>query len=293
MAYVPRIDLALGLEGTHVLVTGGFGLIGRHVVSAFLAARAKVTVVDLPSAINGPSPFQSDEAELLLCIDGDIADESSLHAAFARAVAKHGPVECCVALAGLDLSVLAANEGGICDMELSEWQRVMAVNVTGTFLTSRAWLRGIRAASAENVALRNVGLIIVGSEAGTFGVRTHSAYAAGKSAVQVGLLRSLAQDAPRVYAKARVNGVAPGAVDTPRFREECTRFGDRWRYEESEATVGLRRAVPPEDVARQIVMLASERWSAMLHGQVVAVDGGKTGCVVWGPRENEEKTGVQ
>nr|POE87285.1 dihydroanticapsin 7-dehydrogenase [Quercus suber] len=294
MTYVSQIDLALGLEDTHVLVTGGFGLIGRHVVSAFLAAGSKVTVVDLPSAIAGPSPFSPDQAALLLCIVGDISDEASLHAAFTRAEAQHGPVACCVALAGLDLSVLAASEGGLCDMELAEWQRVMAVNVTGTFLTCRAWLRGIRsavsAAAANAARLRNVGLIVVGSEAGTFGVRTHAAYAAGKSAVQVGLLRSMAQDAPRVFATARVNAVAPGAVDTTRFREECTRFGERWRYEESEATVGLRKAVPPEDVARQIVVLASERWSAMVHGQVLAVDGGKMGTVVWSPTETEEGT---
>lgn len=275
-------DLSLGLEGTHVLITGGSGLIGQHVVHAFLAAGAQVTVLDLQAT----SPFLSSQQNLTY-FSADITQD--LDAVFTQAEARHGPVACCVALAGLDLSVLTQSDEGICGMALAEWRRVMDVNVTGTFLTCQRWLRGIRDAVGQephaDEGLRNVALIIVGSESGTFGVRTHPAYAAGKSAVQYGLMRSLAKDAPRVFARARVNAVAPGAVDTPRFREECERYGERWKYEECEATVGLRKPVPPGDVARQILMLASERWSGTVHGQVLAVDGGKMGSVVWGPGE--------
>jgi NAD(P)-dependent dehydrogenase (short-subunit alcohol dehydrogenase family) len=62
-----------------------------------------------------------------------------------------------------------------------------------------------------------------------------AAYAAGKAAVQYGLLPSLAKDVPKVWLKARVNAVAPGVVDTERFGEECVRFGRQWQWEESEA----------------------------------------------------------
>lgn len=68
-----------------------------------------------------------------------------------------------------------------------------------------------------------------------------AAYSAGKAAVQYGLLQSLAKDVPKIYLKARVNGVAPGAVDTSRFKEECERYGPQWVYEECEATVGMAK----------------------------------------------------
>lgn len=127
----------------------------------------------------------------------------------------------------------------------------------------------------------------MGSESGKFGVRTMAAYSAGKAAVQYGLLQSLAKDAPKIYLKARVNGVAPGAVNTSRFKEECERFGKQWEYEECEATVGLAKPVPVEHVARTFLFLASERWSGTTHSQLLHVDGGKTGSLVWQPGEVE------
>ncbi len=106
-------------------------------------------------------------------------------------------------------------------------------------MTCQRWLRSLRSAASDPVKalkLRNVSLVIMGSESGRFGVRTMAAYAAGKSAVQCGLLHSLAQDAPRIYSRARVNAVAPGAVGTERFYEESKLLGEEWRWRECEAT---------------------------------------------------------
>lgn len=225
-------DISLGLEGTHVLVTGGCGLIGKVVVHAFLAAGSRVSVIDASST----SPFDPDEASLLV-MQGSITQD--LDSLFSRAEAAFGPVKCCIALAGLDLSVLPQSDS-ICDMEPATWQRVFDVNVSGTFLTAQKWLRDIRSAAADparQAALdKNVGLIIMGSESGRFGVRTMPAYAAAKSAVQGGLLLSLAQDAPRIWERARVNAVAPGAVATERLAEEADRHGEEWVWRECEAT---------------------------------------------------------
>jgi len=281
-------DISLGLEDTHVLVTGGCGLIGRVVVQAFLAAGSKVTVLDIHST----SPFDNTQNPKVSYFQADITKD--IDAAFARAEQTFGPVECCIALASLDLSVLTQSES-ICDMDPAEWRRVMDVNVNGTFLTARRWLQGIRKASASgetsNVRLKNVGLVIMGSESGRFGVRTQPAYAAGKSAVQGGLMLSLAQDAPRIFPRARVNAVAPGAVDTARFKEETARYGEAWRWAECEATVGLAKAVPVEDVARSILFLASERFSGSVHGQLLPVDAGKMGTVCWTREELAERRG--
>ncbi|PPJ54841.1 hypothetical protein CBER1_07858 [Cercospora berteroae] len=279
-------DLSLGLEGTHVLITGGCGLIGRVVVEAFLTAGANVSVLDLPEAI-AQRQYYGARHNSILFVPVDITQAESVNAAFLKAEDGFGAVECCVALASMDLSSLQQTES-ICDMDPKVWQNVFNVNINGTFLTAQRWLRGVRSALADPIAasnLRNVNLIVMGSESGKFGVRTMAAYSAGKAAVQYGLLQSLAKDAPRIYLKARVNGVAPGAVDTSRFREEIAKFGPQWEYEESEATVPMAKPVPTEDVARTFLFLASEKWSGTTHGQLLHVDGGKCGSLVWQPGE--------
>ena len=226
-------DLDLGLKDTHVLVTGGCGLIGRVVVHAFLAAGCRVTIID----VTEDSPFDMEDPNVLH-VFGDITDVDAMDQDFAEAEEKFGPIETCIALASLDLSVLEQSES-LADMDPKTWQRVFDVNINGTFMTCQRWLRSIRNAASDPEKaskLRNVSMVIMGSESGRFGVRTMAAYAAGKSAVQYGLLHSLAQDAPRLFRRARVNAVAPGAVDTERYKEETQRYGRDWYWKECEAT---------------------------------------------------------
>ena len=132
-------DIGLGLEETHVLVTGGCGLIGSGVVHAFLAAGAFVTVIDF----NGECPFDLSEPNLLCCT-ADITNAEQLDHAFQQGENKFGPVETCVALASLDLSVLPQSES-LADMDPAIWQRVFDVNVSNlicstVFLTRKLLL---------------------------------------------------------------------------------------------------------------------------------------------------------
>ena len=188
------IDLSLGLEETHVLVTGGAGYIGTATVSALLSAGARVTSLD-----TNPAKLTLTH-ERLLSLEADITSEDGLIGAFEQAAKKFGVVQCCVAVASLDLSILP-HHGSLSDMSLMQWRNTFRVNVEGTFLTARTWLRGIRDHAETKMA--NVSLIIVGSESGWFGERGNPDYASGKSAVQVGLLQSLKADVPRVYSGAR------------------------------------------------------------------------------------------
>ena len=226
-------DLDLGLQKTHVLVTGGCGLIGKVVSHAFLSAGCHVTIVD----VTDKCPFDQNDPNVLYQ-KADITDADQVENAFSKAEQNFGPVETCVALASLDLSVLQQSDS-LADMDPKTWQRVFDVNINGTFMTCQRWLRSIRKAAPDyekGPKLHNVSLVIVGSESGRFGVRTMAAYAAGKSAVQYGLMQSLAQDAPRIYPEARVNAVAPGAVDTERYKEERERYGLEWHWKECQAT---------------------------------------------------------
>lgn len=90
-------------------------------------------------------------------------------------------------------------------MDVEQWRRTQQVNVEGTFLTARTWLRHLREHSqvSKKAELRNVGLIIVGSESGHFGERGNADYASGKSAVQYGLVKSMIGDVARVWPGAR------------------------------------------------------------------------------------------
>lgn len=74
--------------------------------------------------------------------------------------------------------------------------------------------------------------------------------------------------------------MAPGPVDTPQFRRECAENPDQL-WLDSQATTGLRKPVPPESVAKSILFLASENWSGSITGQVLNVDSGKQGKVMW------------
>lgn len=196
------MDLSLQLESTHVLITGGSGYIGSSTVSALLSAGTKVTSVDLRV---GESYISHERFQYFEC---DISEEEALESVFARALQHFGPISCCIALASLDLSVLPHHES-LVDMEVKQWRHTHRVNVEGTFLTARTWLRQLKAyrdnpdALRKHGALQNVSLIIVGSESGYFGERGNADYAAGKSAVQGGLVKSLMGDVARIWPGAR------------------------------------------------------------------------------------------
>jgi NAD(P)-dependent dehydrogenase (short-subunit alcohol dehydrogenase family) len=191
------MDLSFSLEDTHVLITGGTGFIGAATVNVLLAAGARVTSLDLKA----PPRLESPKFRFLSC---DISSEEELTFAFRQSAKAFGPVATCIALASLDLSVLDHHES-LVDMDVEQWRKTHRVNVEGTFWTARTWLRGLKAVSGteEAASLKNVSLIIIGSESGWFGERGNADYSAGKSAVQGGLLKSLVGDVSRVWPGAR------------------------------------------------------------------------------------------
>ncbi|THZ85384.1 NAD(P)-binding protein, partial [Aureobasidium pullulans] len=174
------MDLGLGLEDTHVLVTGGDGIIGSIIVSAFLSAGANVSSLDITHSQDSQPSVESLSPGKLLNLHADITSTSSLTTAWDSATSAFGTVECCIAAAGLDLSVLP--QSGITDMDPSTWNRIFTTNIHGTFLTAKFWLRGLRdhvsssssssSSSSANTEIKNPGLIVIGSEAGHFGVLT-------------------------------------------------------------------------------------------------------------------------
>src|SRR5207302_5146399 len=146
------------------------------------------------------------------------------------------------------------------------WRDRLVRKLTASFLTARAFLREVE---------RNGGgsLVLVGSTAGIFGEAGHADYAAAKSAVLGGLLLSLKNEVTRIAPLARVNAVAPGWTVSPMTRGHL----DDEHVRQISRTMALRKVAEPEDVAAQVVVLASDALSGHVTGQVVTVAGGMEG----------------
>ena len=229
-------SLGLGLEGSHVLITGGAGLIGRVVVDHFVVAGANVSSLDIvhPSISQEGSAPSSTAHSALTSVHCDVSNEEEVQQAFATAVKEYGPVDIAIALASLDLSVL--DPSPFADASFDQLRKVLDINVAGTWLTAREWLRGLRKARNSGKSMKHPNLIIIGSESGLFGERQNVEYSLGKSAVQGGLLNSLRADVPREWPGARVNVIAPGPVQTARWEQECKQNPHQY-YLEAQATV--------------------------------------------------------
>src|SRR5438132_426160 len=189
----------------------------------------------------------------------DLTRENEVERMFAQA----GRLDVCAAVAG----VWPSEDVPVWELPLERWRATLDANLTASFLTARAFLRQLDGDGA---------LVLVGSTAGIFGEAGHADYAAAKSAILVGLLLSLKNEVVRKAPGARVNAVAPGWTESPMTRghvsaEQVARIS---------RTMALRKVAQPEDVARQVVVLASPVLSGHVTGQVVTVAGGMEGRVV-------------
>jgi 3-oxoacyl-[acyl-carrier protein] reductase len=241
-----------GLAGKRVLVTGASGGIGSACARAFAAEGAEVVA-------HYHRGRERAEALGFTAIGADLTNEDEVDRLFAEA----GRLDVCAAVAG----VWPQEDVPIWELPLERWRATLDANLTATFLTARGFLRQLDGDSA---------LILVGSTAGIFGEAGHADYAAAKSAILVGLLLSLKNEVVRKSPRARVNAVAPGWTESPMTRGHVSEE----QVQRVSRTMALRKVAQPEDVARQVVVLASPLLSGHVTGQVVTVAGGMEGRVV-------------
>ncbi len=181
---------------------------------------------------------------------------------FTRAREELGSVDVCAAVAG----VWPRDDEPVWRLSLARWEEVLRANLTATFLTARGFLREVQRNGRGN-------LVLVGSTAGRFGEAGHADYAAAKAAIQVGLLLSLKNEIVRIAPGGRVNAVAPGWTYSPMTRGALEdEFVDRLTR-----TMALRKVALADDVARAVVVLASDELSGHVTGEVVTVAGGMEG----------------
>jgi NAD(P)-dependent dehydrogenase (short-subunit alcohol dehydrogenase family) len=194
----------------------------------------------------------------------DVADAASVTAAFAAAREGFGPVAVLVNNAG------QAATAPLLKTDDALWAQMLAVNLTGSFLCTRAALPDMLAARAGRI-------VMVASTAGQRGYAYCSAYAAAKHGV-IGLVRSLALE---VAANGiTVNAVCPGFTDTDIVADSVQRIVAKTGRSEAEALVELTRHNPqgrlvqPDEVAGAVAWLCSSA-AASVHGQSISVSGGE------------------
>jgi len=245
---VRRIET--GLAGKGVVVTGASSGIGAACARAFAAEGACVVV-------HYHLGEERAQADLRVEADADRLFED------ARSVL--GGVDVCAAVAG----VYPSEDIPLWELSLERWEETIRANLTVTFLTARSFLREVARSGHGS-------LVLVGSTAGVFGEQGHADYAAAKSGILGGLLLSVKNEVARVSKTARVNAVAPGWTTSPMTRGLL----DDASVERITRTMPLRKVATAEDVAAQVVVLASDTLSGHVTGQVVVVAGGMEGRVV-------------
>jgi 3-oxoacyl-[acyl-carrier protein] reductase len=251
------------LRGKGVLVTGGAGGIGSAVVRAFAEEGAKVAVHYHRSAAKAEALAKEVHGA---AVHADLTSEADVDALVPAAVKALGRLDVLVANAGV---WPPANEP-VWQMSLARWHRTLAENLDSVFLSCRAFLRHVETTGVGTI-------VIISSTAGLFGEAGHSDYAAAKGALASGFLKSLKNELGRIAPLGRVNTVCPGWTAVDRNKDK---LGDTAFINRVTRTMPLRKLGKPEDVARVVVTLASDRISGHVTGEVITVAGGMEGRVL-------------
>ena len=249
------------LSGKVAFITGGGTGIGRACALAFAREGAKVAV-----AGRRPSPLASVTREIeaagteALALECDVTDAAAVQTALQQAEKCFGQLNIVVNNAGTAIVAAAENTSD------EDWDRVIATNLTGTFLVSRAALPAFRRAGGGTIV--NIGSIL-----GTIARKDRAAYCAAKAGVS-GLTRAMALD--HAQDKIRVNCICPSIIETDLGAQVMSQNPDAQAERAKRiAEIPIGRIGTPEDVAMMAVYLASDE-ASWITGASLPLDGGLT-----------------
>nr|XP_039255875.1 estradiol 17-beta-dehydrogenase 8-like [Styela clava] len=250
--------MSLGrLVGKSTLVTGGGSGIGRAICQVFAREGASVAVIDInrDAVSETLDQLPRNHGNLHCAIEADVTSSGRVKHVFAEAKDKLSKT-----------STILVNNAGIIrgdlllDMKDDDFDDVIRINLRGSFLMAREFLRSLKDATDINGSLVNIASI-----AGITGNFGNADYCASKHGV-VGLTKSIALEYPK--HKVRCNAVLPGITDTP-----MAQSFDPKKIEQGVRQIPMRRLAKPEEIANACLFFASDE-SSYVNGACLEVTGG-------------------
>lgn len=242
------------------IVTGAAGHLGRCIVKTMLLAGYDVVGADLAVQADEAVSVQHDSVRLLP-YPVDVANEASVDALFEASYTEFGRYP----------NILVNNAGvqtwkPLVELELAEWQRTLATNLTGCFLLTRCFARYLITEGQPG------SIVNMGSGCNKLAFPNLVDYCASKGGIEMFTKSSALELGSHGI---RVNCIAPGAIETERTKQEVADYASSWA-----ALTPLGRVGQPEDVAASVLMLCDEP-SKFITGQTINVDGGVFSRAMW------------
>lgn len=263
---MPRVPPQKLLLGQKALVTGASSGIGRAIAVSLAEAGADVVV----NYVSGDDKAQAlaeemrDKGVKAHSFKADVSDETQVREMFRDMVERFGTIDILVNNAGLQ------QDAPFHEMTLAQWNKVLAVNLTGQFLCSREAVREfMRRGVRKEVSCSAGKIICVSSVHEVIPWAGHVNYAASKGGVML-MMKSIAQEVAPY--RIRVNSICPGAIRTPINMEA---WDTPEAYNELMKLIPYKRIGEAEEIGRAAVWLASD-YADYVHGISLFVDGGMT-----------------
>ena len=253
--------MSLSVKGQRVVVTAGAAGIGRAIVETLTRAGARAHICDVDQAALDAA---KKAVPGLGVTRADVAEPADIDRLFADAEKHLGGLDAVIANAGI-----AGPTARIEDIEPKDWNRCIAINLTGQYLTIRRAVPLLKKAGGGSV-------VLMSSAAGRFGYPLRTPYAASKWAA-IGLTESLAMELGE--HKIRVNAICPGIVEGPRTdavigaKAKARGVSFEAMRESYLSLSSLHSMVSAEDIANMVLFLMSDI-GARISGQAIAVDAG-------------------
>ena len=235
-----------------IIITGGAGGIGKETAKLLAKEGAKVVIFDINEERLTEAKKEIEKYGIVEAIKADVTDFKSVSDAVNKVYEKFGKIDVLINNAGI------TRDGFLSKMDLEDWNKVIAVNLTGVFNTTKAVVPYMLERGEGNI-------ISISSVVGVYGNIGQTNYAASKAGI-IGMTKTWAKELGRKGIRA--NAVAPGFIKT----EMTAKVPEKVINIMIEKTP-LGRMGEPEDVANLLLFLSSDE-SSFINGQIIGVDGG-------------------
>ncbi len=247
-----------GISGKVAVITGGASGIGKAIAWRLSRLGARVAVIDISSELGDRlvDEVRAEGAEALFC-RGNVTEQGEMAECMGRIASCFGEINILVNNAGITTTIPFDELG------LEEWTRIIDINLTGTFVCTKAAAQFLRKQESASIIMISSGSSITGSGGSI-------AYASSKGGIN-SMVRALAREL--ASSRIRVNGVAPRAIRGSLLNN----LYSEGALQEMIHAIPLRRLGTAEDVADTVAFLASDL-SSFITGETILVDGGRTYC---------------